>query len=262
MKIAFDPTVCPVLDFVAAADLARRCGFDGLQLPAHQSAASATNAILTAPLKIRRILEGAGVHISAIDTGPLETDSLPQCIALAAELHCPLLRTKSDSLFTRSGTTPQGMIDQLLRTADLAASAGVSIVIENQPTAGSALRLWHLLDRLNHPSIACCWNTLTAARAGDLPAVAVPLLNSRIRYVHLQDARGSAPCNLADGTLPLRKTTDRLHGIGFEGCLLVGTAPGQDPAQFEQSLLAGCAVLQQWQILPTPITAKKSISGM
>ena len=102
---------------------------------------------------------------------------------------------------------------------------------------------------------------MSAAQAGDSPAVAVPTLNSQIRYVLLQDAKKDArrfvPCNLAEGELPLRKTTDRLRGIGFEGYLLVGISPvlAQDPNQLEQSLLAARTVLGQWQIVPTPVSS-------
>jgi sugar phosphate isomerase/epimerase len=119
-----------------------------------------------------------------------------------------------------------------------------------------------LLDRLDHPSIACCWNTFDAALAGDMPAVAIPTLNSRIRYVILQDGQRNenalTECNPGEGNLPLRNTTNRLRGIGFDGWLRVGLAQTSkaDESQLEQSLRPVLSALQQWQVLPTPVSAR------
>jgi sugar phosphate isomerase/epimerase len=252
MKISFD---CTLPDFQSVADLASRCGFDAIELPAQRnhSVASACNALLTAPAKIIQIFVQAKVGISAINIG-LDYGELSARIALAAEVNCPFVRLKSDWLFGKSETALPPMIDRLLSAADLAAGNNVTLLLENQPITRSALRLWHLLDRVNHPSVACCWNTFTAAQAGDAPAVAVPMLNTRIRYVHLQDAKSNTPCNLGEGDLPLRNTLNRLRGIGFDGDLLIGSAQHQDPTQLEQSLTAARTVLQQWQILPMPVS--------
>jgi sugar phosphate isomerase/epimerase len=252
MKISID---CASFDFQSAAELAARCDFDTIELPAQRnpSVASACNALFTAPTKILEILSDTNTDISAINIGS-DHEELPARIALAAELTCSHVRMKTDWLFAKSESALPAIIDRLLSHADTAATNSITILLENQPTRDSALRLWHLLDRLNHPSIGCCWNTFTAAQAGDAPAVAVPMLNTRIRYVHLQDAKANSPCELGQGDLPLRNTLNRLRGIGCDGYLLIGSGgfPIPDPTSIEQSLTAARTVLQQWQALPTP----------
>ncbi len=253
MKISFSATSFPHLDFKTAADLAKRCGYDGVELPAARDAASSSSALLTAGSKIREIFDSANIEISALNVG-LDLPELADRIAFAQQLGCAILKIGPGSIFARTDTASPAIIDRLLGLGDIAAAAGVSLLIENQPMTGSAVRLWHLLDRLNHPSIGCVWNTLAAAIAGDSPAVAVPTLNSRIRSVELEDAKGNplARCELGDGQLPLQKTANRLRGIGFSGWLRIGFGEAVT-AEPEQRLHAARAVLKQWQIVAAPI---------
>jgi sugar phosphate isomerase/epimerase len=245
MKITFD---CSVSSDSRAADLASRCAFDGIEIP-----------VESASHQLHQKSENLKFEFSAINLG-LRIDQIPPAIAIAHELECSYVRLGAGSFFGRSETALPKMIDLLQSAGDTAAAVGVTLLIENQTTAGSALRLWHLLDRLNHPSIACCWNTLSAALAHDAPAVAVPMLNTRIRYVHLQDGKTTgnsiAPCALGTGDLPLRNTMNRLRGIGFKGYLLAGIAqsPAINADQLEQALTTARVVLQQWQVIPVAVT--------
>jgi len=254
MKIAFANADCPAQSFETAAKLANQCGYDAVEL-------SSSDALLSPPNTIRQIFAGASLGISAIHVGA-DLGALSMGINLAADLGGNFIRIAGDAVFTPSYAVAPATIDLLLATADIAANSGVGVLIDNQPIPGSALRLWNLLDRLNHPGIGCSWNTLSAAFAGDAPAVAIPMLNTRIRYLHFQDAKlHDGPitrCDLGQGDLPLRNTANRLRGIGFDGCLLVGLAqkPDQEESRQELSLQAARSKLQQWQILPTPVSGK------
>jgi sugar phosphate isomerase/epimerase len=241
MKISFSSESFSLLDFQALAGLARRCGCDGVEMPAGRNAShSQSNLLLTATEKIQQIFSNANIEICAITIGR-DLSELPERISLAARFNCRFLKLSADALFGRTDTVAPAVIDRLFSTGDIAAAVDVTLLIGNQPVRGSAVRLWHLLDRLNHPAIACSWNTSAAACANDSPAVAVPMLNSRIRYVDLQD-----PDN---GSLSVRKTVDRLRGIGYDGYLRIGFS---DSAQPEQSLMAAQNLLRHWQVLPIP----------
>ena len=262
MKISFSTTSFPTLDFQTAADLASRCGYDGVELAAKRDGNSSANALLTADTKIREAFTTAGVDIAALHVGS-DLNELAERIELAHQLNCPTLILTADSIFGRTETVSPPMIDQLLTAGDTAAMAGIMLLIENQPIVGSAVRLWHLLDRLNHPAIGCCWNTQSAAYAKDSPTVAVPTLNSRIHAVVMQDAKWDSHllkrCELGSGDLPVRKTIDRLRGIGFQGSLRVGfsDATNMDPMNIESMLAAARMTLQQWKILSTPLAASR-----
>ena len=223
--------------------MAARLGFDGVELPASRdsSIASSTNALLTAPEKIRRIFSDADVEISSLNIGS-DAAELPERILLAAELNCRVIRLQDDAMFSRSQKITTRAINRLRDCADTAAAAGVTLLIENMPVKGSALVMWHLLDRIDSPAVACCWNTAAAAVAGDSPAVAVPTLNTRIHCVRLPEVQSEA--------LAIRKTLDRLRGIGFSQWLIVGPAnhPARTNEELEQSLVKAKETLRSQQI--------------
>lgn len=109
----------------------------------------------------------------------------------------------------------------LLPLGDYAAERGVTIVVENALSFRYAKELWGVLDRLQHPSIACCWDVFNAALVGETPAVSVPTLNSKIQYVQLKDAKlgplGATLCKIGEGDVAIKNFMIRLLGIGYEG---------------------------------------------
>jgi sugar phosphate isomerase/epimerase len=260
MRISLSSPAATRYDFTALAALASACEVDSVQLSAERRfAGSATDALTTAPQKIKKIFDDANIRIAAIRIGA-DLQELPGRIALCGALGAELLICQPDQIFGRTDAPLPDFIDALKTAADLAASARLSILIENQPTAGSALRLWHLLDRLNHPSIGCCWDTLCAAQANDHPAIAIPLLNTRIMSLQLEDGvhqgKALSPVRLGTGELPLQQTIDRLRGIGFDGCtnlpVMPQTPPGQlpgaqpDTAALQLLLRESIALLKKW----------------
>jgi sugar phosphate isomerase/epimerase len=261
MKISFPTAACPGLDFPDAANLAGRLGFNGVELYASDSPATAslTNAVLTSPGKINRIFADANVAISSLNAGSAGND-LPDRIDLAAELNCPLVRFTHDDLLSRSPRASARAVDWIRQCADHAASKRIMLLIENKLTAGSAIAMWHLLDRIDHPAVACCWNTLSAFIAGDSPTVAVPTLNSRIHSVLLEDGKTTQPSvipvksELGTGDVPIRKTLDRLHGIGFQHLLIVSPPATASIEGFEQSLQKSLDALRRWKIMPAQAT--------
>jgi sugar phosphate isomerase/epimerase len=262
MKICFPTAACGALDFSASAVLASRLGFDGVELHAFSdpSVASATNALLTSTDKINRIFSGENITISSLNVGSAGSE-LVNRISLAAEFNCPAVRFECDELLSRSQKTSARAVDFARHCADLAAAHQIALLLENQPIRGSAITLWHLLDRINHPAVACCWNTFSALVAGDSPAVAVPTLNSRIQCVLLQDGKKAQPfglplnLDLGTGDVPARKTLDRLRGIGFQNSLIVSPPNAASIEVLEQSLEKSLGTLRQWNILPAPVAS-------
>jgi hypothetical protein len=238
MTFSLSTASCPALDFSFAA-LAARLGFDGIELPAFSdpSRASSTNALLTSPAKIRSALAAAGLGVSSLDIG---TDALelPDRITLAGELNCPHVRFAWPELTSGKEAIAARAVDWIRACADLAADSGVTLLIENDAQLGGAVRLWHLLDRIDHPALACGWNSTAGASAGESSSVAVPLLNTRIQSA----AFGVDEClTRADG---VRNTLNRLHGIGFDGEVMVRPGTKSSVADMEQSLTEALAVVR------------------
>src|SRR5206468_2681422 len=94
------------------------------------------------------------------------------------------------------------------------------IVVENALSFRASKEMWSILDRLGHPSIACCWDVFNAAQIGEHPSVSVPTLNSKIQYTQVKDALlgalGASYTKLGEGSVPVQKFIIRLKGIGYQ----------------------------------------------
>jgi sugar phosphate isomerase/epimerase len=115
--------------------------------------------------------------------------------------------------------------DWLLPLGDYAAERGVTVVVENLLSFRAAKEMWLILDRLQHPGIACCWDVFNAALIGEGPYVSVPTLNNRIVYTQVKDAKlgalGATYCKIGEGDVPVQKFITRLLGIGYHGYVTV-----------------------------------------
>jgi fatty-acyl-CoA synthase len=141
--------------------------------------------------------------------------------------------------------------DWLLPLGDYAAQHDVTIVIENALSFRAAKEMWSILDRLNHPSIACCWDVFNAALIGESPFLSVPVLNSKIQYTQVKDAKlgplGATYCKLGEGDVAVQKFVTRLMGVGYAGYVTV---------EWEKAWLPGLA--EPEEILPDSIAKLRS----
>lgn len=182
-------------------------------------------------------LSGLSAALSFADGGnDPAPDAVRRVIDLAARLRCPRVRVLDVRI--GPGTNHAAAIlrfaDQLLPLADHAADAGVSLLIQNAISLRSAVAMWRLLEQADHPSLGCAWDPLASMTIGEDPMVAIPTLNKRIQQVQLRDATmtdggGSSRAarrvvslqRLGQGELDLRRSIDRLRGIGFAGPAVV-----------------------------------------
>src|SRR4029078_75442 len=109
----------------------------------------------------------------------------------------------------------------VLPLRDDPADVDIVSVIENALSFRSAKEMWSIVDRLNHPSIAVCWDIFNAATIGESPFLSVPTLNNSIQYTQVKDANlgalGATYTKLGEGDVPVRKFLTRLRGIGYTG---------------------------------------------
>jgi sugar phosphate isomerase/epimerase len=235
MKFAFSTVACPAWDFETVVARAREYGYDGVELRAglNDSILTASNPFLTDPKKVRDLFAGAGLGVCCLASSIEMTqnrradvrqiEDLRRYVDVARELDCPLVRVFDMKVKPGWDRSSAGVAfgDWLLPAGDYAAERGVTIVVENALSFRSAKEMWAILDRLGHPSIACCWDVFNAALIGEAPAFSVPTLNSRIQYAQVKDAKlgslGATYCKLGDGDVPVEKFLIRLRGIGYGG---------------------------------------------
>ena len=268
MKFAFSTVSCPKWDFETIVSRAREYGYDGVEIRGflNESLLTSANVFVTDPNKVHDVFERGGVKIAclassiAMDQGGAawkfwrgtdndrQSTELRTFIDTAHRLGCPLVKIFDTQVRPGQSRDSAGVAlgDWLLPLADYAAQRDVVILIENALSFRSAKEMWSILDRLQHPSIACCWDVFNAALIGESPYFSVPVLNSKIAYTQVKDAKlgqlGATYCKLGEGDVPVEKFVTRLMGVGYNGYVTM---------EWEKAWLPGLA--EPEEILPDAI---------
>ena len=235
MKFAFSTIGCPKWDLQTVAARAKEYGYDGVELRGflNESVLTAANVFLTEPGKVRQTFADQGVAIACLGSAIAMTGKKKRDAQLAEEARAfvdraaaigtPLVRlsdTQARIGHDRSDAA-LALAQWLGPLADYAAQREVTLVVENLLSFRTAKEMWMMLEAVNHPAVACCWDVFNASQVGESPWVSVPLLNSKIQYVHVKDAKlgplGATFCKLGEGDVPVATLLTRLRGIGYEG---------------------------------------------
>ncbi len=181
-------------------------------------------------------------------------DDCRRFIDTAAEIGCGLVKVFDATVKPGQSRASANIAlgDWLMPLGDYATERNVCIVVENALSFKSAKELWMMLERISHPSIACCWDVFNAALIGESPYISVPTLNSRIVYTQVKDAQigpaGPTYCKLGEGDVPVEKFLTRLRGIGYEGWVTFewekAWLPGIAPP--EEALPDAIKKLKEW----------------
>jgi len=269
MKFAFSTVSCPKWDFETILARAKEYGYDGVEIRGflNETLLTASNVFLTDPAKIRNEFAVAGIEIACLASsiafsGKKKVDAklasdLKTYIDTAAAIGTPLVKvfdTQVKAGHTR-GSAGVAMGDWLVPIADYAADKDITIVIENALSFRQSKEMWSILDRLQHPAIACCWDVFNAALIGESPYISVPTLNSKIAYCQIKDAKfgalGASYCKLGEGDVDGPTFITRLRGIGYEGYVTVEWEKAWLPglAEPEEILPDAVKKLKEWQKL-------------
>jgi len=283
MHLAFNTALVPHWTLTEVPARAAALGYAGVEvhLPRAGSDEPAADSIVIERDLVKLAFDqAAAVRLEGLSTSIHfpdaaagdEVAAVRRVVALAARLGCPRVRLLD--MAVRPGRSyaqaALRLADRLLPLADHAGDAGVTLLVQNALTFRTATAMWRLVEQVDHPSLAVAWDPLSSSAAGEDPMVAVPVLNSRIHQVLLRDAtlstigaNGSrrerqvvSLTRIGDGELDLRRTLDRLRGIGFAGPVVV-SYPADLPAGVgpAEDLLAEAAkTFQQWT--PAPPTRK------
>jgi len=223
IRFAFSSVSPPTSDIFARA---REAGYDGVEVAASDD-----------PVRTRELAQAAGIEIACLVSNfeiPAKagargkvTSEVERLIEAAAAMGCPNLRVRVGVLGRGQGVGAfAGEVKEwLVPLADRAGERGVTILIENTPPFARSRDLWTLLDLVDRPHVGAAWDLANAGRVGERPYVAVPTLNSRIRYVVV-----------GEGEAGVHNLLDRLRGIGYGGYVAVRSS--------EEGMAAGLAGLR------------------
>ena len=266
MRFAFSTISCPKWDFETIAGRAKEYGYDGVEIRGflNESILTAANVFLSDPAKVRRTFESAGVQIACLASSismahdrrknaTLMAD-LRAYVDTAARLGCKIVKIFDTAV--KPGQNRQkaavALGNWLNDAGDYAASRDVLIVVENALSFRAAKELWVVLETINHPAVAACWDLFNAAQIGESPAISVPTLNSRIQYTQVKDAKlgplGAIYCKLGEGDVKVKNFLIRLMGIGYTGYVTLEWEKAWLPniAEPEEILPDSIAKLKAW----------------
>ncbi len=230
MRFAFATSITTAADLPSPVEL----GFDGAQLSFLAEDVGFEVACLSCsvsmPVGKRRRLAAGGEVVRWFEA--------------ARHLNCR--RVKIPGYFAPPGHPANAAAVEfarwLLPLGDLAADRGVTLVVANSGSFQKSKDVWTLIESVNHPNVAACWNLNNAIRAGESPFVSVPTLNSRIQYVVIGD------CNVPEAEILIT----RLRGIGYGGYVTVD-AP-------DATLAEAIGRLRGWTKVVQPAAAKRVVA--
>ena len=269
VKFAFSTVACPKWDFDTIAARAREYGYDGVEIRGflNEPILTATNPFLTDPNKLRGIFEGAGLQICCLASSVAFTqdrkrdaqlaDDVRRFVDAAKAVNCPIVKVFDTQVRPGQSRATAGVAlgDWLVPLGDYAAERDVLLVVENALSFRTAKELWAILDRIQHPAVASCWDVFNAAVVGESPAVSVPTLNSRIQYTQVKDAKlgalGATYCKLGEGDVQVEKFLIRLRGVGYAGWVTF---------EWEKAWLPGLA--EPEEVLPDALTKLRAYAAI
>jgi sugar phosphate isomerase/epimerase len=227
MKFAFATPSTPPPAFEALAERALGLGYDGVEL-----------SVLPDDLRsLQKAFTSAGIEIACL-AAPVSmphrhrsrmaaAGELRRWLDVACSLACRWV--KIPGFLAPAGQSGAAAAVDFARwltpIADDASQRSVTIVVENAHSFRKAKEVWTLLESINHPSVAACWDLFNATQAGESPYISVPCLNSRIQYARVRHVQStpavSKDCKLGEGNVPVENFITRLRGIGFGGYVTV-----------------------------------------
>jgi sugar phosphate isomerase/epimerase len=266
MRFAFSTVSCPKWDFDTIVARAKEYGYEGVEVRGflNEAILTASNPFLTDPRKLRDLFDDNDLDICCLASSIAFSQNkkrdaqaaadLRQFIDTAAALHCPLVKVFDTQVRPGQDRPSAGVAlgNWILPLADYAAEREVVIVIENALSFRAAKEMWTILDRLQHPSVACCWDVFNAAMVGESPYTSVPTLNSKIAYTQVKDAKlgqlGATYTKLGEGDVRIERFMTRLRGIGYKGWVTVEWEKAWLPniAEPEEILPDAIKKLREW----------------
>ena len=240
----YEKALPSTLGWVERLELARRLGFDYVELSIDESDGRLARLRATAPERreIRRAIEASGVPLFSLCLSAHRRHALGSAdpairaraheifeaaIDLAVELGVRLIQVAGYTVYYED-ETPESLdryIEGLARGAAVAARAGVMLGIENMDTVGIAsleegLRV---LERVGSPWLQLYPDLGNLIERGRDPLRELDLARGRMVAVHVKDARPGEPRRVpfGEGGVPFEAAFERLAAAGYAGPMLV-----------------------------------------
>ncbi len=240
----YEKALPEALAWPARLELARRLGFDYLELSVDESGSRMSR--LDPGSAERRLIADAvratGVPVQSLclsahrryalgsaDAGTRDRahELLVRAVDLAFDLGIRTVQLAGYYVYYEDENPDSAALyeEGLARGAQVAAAAGVMLGIENMDTVGlaSLAEGVRLLDRIGSPWLQLYPDVGNLAERGCDPVREIEAARGRMVALHLKDARPGAPRRVpfGEGDVPFAAVLGRVRGGGFSGPMLI-----------------------------------------
>jgi L-ribulose-5-phosphate 3-epimerase len=229
----------------AAFEMAARAGFDGLELDLGADYEQTLLWSADGRRQLHDLIEASGVELASFCAGVCWTyspasddpatrgrirDMLATACAHSAELGVKWILvpvTPGEEGVTHEIGTRR-WIEMMADLAPLAADLGVILCLENvgRGYGKSAAELAHMVDTVSSPGLKVYYDVGNALAFGNDPVAEIEFLGDRIGEVHIKERDADL---LGEGVVPIAACLSALLALGYDGWLVLETAPTADP---------------------------------
>ncbi len=229
MKLAFSTLGVPGMSVEDVVELARACGYDGVELRAHPEEPVHPHSPTGRRAEVVAAFAAAGLGIAAVAgyaraaaPGPDEPilAELTDLVRLAGDLGAPSVRVFPGGAEQPAEEADATAARRLGAIAPLAADAGVRVLLETHDSHRRAQDAVRVLGPVGHGSVGAVWDVLHTWLGGEDPAGSFAPLAPHLGYVQVKDvasAEDLAPLPLGSGVLPLGACVGALTRGGWDG---------------------------------------------
>ena len=271
MKLAFSTVACPLWTLDRVVTFASEHGYDGVELRSlgESPGQFVSEPMLTAPEKIRTILDSEGIEACGIGTSikydepifppvigraindyeqPIrETERM---VTVAESIAAPNVRVFGFEI--RRGERRSRAIDRIAERLHLAATTarntGVRLLVENGGSFNTSEELLELIEAVKHPLLGASYSVAVAHAAGERPQDGLTRLGDLVGIIRLKDLAGERPVATGEGDVPLRDAVEFAQSSGYKGwCVVEWPKAWIEDLEDAQTVLPRCIkTLVEW----------------
>ncbi|WP_409340611.1 sugar phosphate isomerase/epimerase family protein [Paenibacillus sp. MBLB4367] len=238
-RLAFSTIPCDGWSLDEMADMAKQCGFHGLELREGDVWGISVEMTKDERSAALRKVEEAGLRVIDIGSGVCLTGSegdaeqlghFRKVVSLAQDLRASGVRVFLGYFRNRRDEQVPAipyveLIDHIRQACDVAAAAGVQVWIETHNDFSTGRSLRKLLDDVDRPNCAVIYDLIHPLEEGESPADTIALLGSQCVHVHIKDgvpAEDKMEQNwiytkVGEGEIPIASIVGMLEQAGYTG---------------------------------------------
>ncbi|MCS7222692.1 MAG: sugar phosphate isomerase/epimerase family protein [Anaerolineae bacterium] len=237
MKYSFTSFSCPELTLPEVLALAKRIGYDGVELRLAEGHKHGVETDISSVKRreIKAQVTASGIALACLGTSCTYADparaadmvaETRRAIQLAADIGCPRLRVFGGEIPT--GITREQAMDSIVASlravAAQALESGVIICMETHDDWTNPDQVAEIMRRVNQPSIAVTWDVMHPVRQSHVTMdQAFQALQPWIKHVHFHDGVNRLDKfelkPIGEGDFDHRRMVELLMAAGYDGFL-------------------------------------------